>query len=369
LAFLPDTQHITQTMEKRKMTVQPNIIVNEKNEYYHGIDWLRVFFCIAIVLMHTTYFTFVDNPLLNYILLYYYGMLGVPVFFQISLYLFNSKILTTDRKMAILVKRIKELLIIYAFWLMINWILVGDIASLFENPINLIHFIVGHWTPIYYIFSLIALSMISFLFSIILDKIKKNHQVVYLVIILVSFVASLGLMILGDAITHKLLGTSLIYANPLNYIPYIFSSILVVMIMKTGHEKWIIIFILFGLGMIMAFIEAIARMQNWCVGMLGFTFCYVNGVYFDYARASLVFFSMGLLCVFLMIKKTPPRIISYFSDLSMGIYVLHLITMILISRIFSSLGIACHPLVIFLITFASSTFLTIILRNYNRSIL
>jgi peptidoglycan/LPS O-acetylase OafA/YrhL len=355
-------------MEKRKMTVQPNIIVNEKNEYYHGIDWLRVFFCIAIVLMHTTYFTFVDNPLLNYVLLYYYGMLGVPVFFQISLYLFNSKILTTDKKKVMLIKRIKELMIIYGFWLVINWVLVGDIAALFENPINLIHFIVGHWTPIYYVFSLIVLSIISFLFSILLDKIKKNHQIRYVIIIVMSFIASLILMVFGDAITHKIFGTSLIYANPLNYIPYVFSSLIILMI-NTEHKKWIIILVLFGSGTITAFIEALARMQNWCVGMLGFTFCYVNGVYFDYARVSLVFFSMGLLCVFLMIKKTPPRIISYFSDLSMGIYVLHLITMILISRIFSSLGIACHPLVIFLITFASSTFLTIMLRNYNRSIL
>lgn len=290
-----------------------------RTERHIGIDYLRAFFSVCVVLVHLGYVsrstifnkeayfehTFTVSDLINFYLL----LLAVPVFFLISNYLFFLK----PQDKSVLLTYLKRIGKIAVFWIVLytvvkykGWELIGLFPKSFAGMLTFI--LSGGHTIYYFFISLIGLTIITHF-----SKRLNVFYVAALFIITTLFVSILP--ILSIATEYFYLS---IYWNPLNFLPYPFAAILVLHIARLDRAKIKPVYLI-----LTAFLISIAVIADWTI--------YVNKGFFDvsiyavpaYTRPSLVLISMVVL--FIAIKVNPKRnpIIMFMSTNSLALYCLH----------------------------------------------
>ncbi len=334
---------------------------------------MRAIFCFGIVIWHSTAFNFITEPVLNYFFVYYYALLGVPIFFQISLFLYSQKIIQFGNSKSYFFKRIKHLTFIYFFWLLINWFLLGNIAEIGTNAKTIAYFLLGNGTQLYYLCSLVILTTVSLGVLFFYRFGAKISRQIYSITVIGLFIFSLYLMIIGFWIFSTQLNFPLGYANPFNFFPYVFSSIILAISCKNPSAdgrvesrrlNGVLLIIFLSSTIAFGILEGLAYEQNWSLN--GFT--YLEHVYYSYARTSLVFLTMSLILITVKIKRKPPKVVSIISDLSLGIYVTHEIVLYFVNKVINSLFLIIHPFLIACITFLCAMMITYFLKNYAKKL-
>lgn len=318
---------------------------NEEKNYYYGFDYLRAFFSVVIVAWHAGAFSiFAKYPAISYLTTNYLGLLAVPIFLQISLYLYVLKA-RGDNK-SYFKKRLKTLSFLYLFWLFLNVMLTfdGGISSVFKDTKEFLNFIIGNHTVIYFLLSLILCTIISELFIRINEKYPIGDKFIALILLF-----SLGLMLIGGKF-FVLINFPLGYANPFNFIPYVFSSLLIVRITLKPKLEQKNAF-MFGFLLFLSF-----ALTEW------FVFKVLWHKNFEsYNRISLVFLAILISFIFRSITRKPPRLITALSELSLGIYVTHAIILHYCRKFFEIYQISSVEL--FLIALFVAITVSIILKQ------
>ena len=342
---------------------------------FTGFDFLRAFFSIAILGDHSRFFTLASvggGSMVVDILYANVGLLAVPVFFQISLFLLFYKIKVTHLK-SYFKKRMRKLLSLYLFWVIsfevFNIIFYkgeSEIAKIKNlNPRALVEFVVsGGNSPFYFFFSLLFITAFSFFCTFVfrsLENLLSPRILIYS-----SLFLSLILLLIFSSF-HVPYNTSNVFGmmrelshwayNPLNFLPYIFTSMVVCKDFVRGKFREISLrfrlklSILLSLFLIFTFIEWI----------------YLEGL-IHYSRLSLVFGSWLLLYISILSTQKVHPFIKFISDCSLGIYAIHLFfTHVLFkSNLFVQYSIIYpEPTVLtdFALSFVCSVLLTLLFRK------
>ena len=346
------------------------------SEKIYGFDYLRAICCMLVVAIHAG----IPSLLLSYkslynFIIYNIGDLAVPIFFQISFILFF--ISREKQEDYFFKKRFFKLIKLYLVWglisqlylLVINEISVNQLIDLTDMR-KLIVFIItdGYSNPFYFFFSLLFLTSFAELFAFYIEKTKINNELIcYSALIffcIIVFLLPLSVMFFGKefAILAQLF-------NPLNFVPYVFSSFLIKNeISKTQlnsfsyfNKKKLSILILF---IVFAIFEW--KYLDYPLLWNGFREDFIPTDSEDalpvYSRLSLVFGAWSIALISLKVRSEPHFIVKLFSDLSLGVYCLHSFCVILLVRIFPSPGYA--TVLIFFITLLLSTILTKIFKRF-----
>lgn len=304
------------------LSTQKNII---------GFDYLRAMGCLMVIINHSDGLrVFAINETISKILLFYYtsiNLIAVPIFFQVSLYLFYVK---RDKiKNYFVEKRLSKILILYSFWtclFMLAKIAVGDFDfydrfGTFPNILGTI--ITGAKGLFYFFFSLLVITFLADISIKIKEKFTINLKR-WLFYEYLGFILSCIYLIVVSSISlfnYQYIWTA--YDNPLNFIPYIFSSYLIFqrvsyLSQQTSYNrKREINRIIIPLAI--AFIV---------FSILEWKYFYRPDIFIDgimplYARLSLVFGSIGLVYLFILLPLKPIPIVSLLSSCSLGIYCFH----------------------------------------------
>jgi len=321
---------------------QTNFYSHKKqNQAFEGFDFLRAVFAIAIVALHC--YVFFPGSLkigaisIGDILRANVAYLAVPVFFQISLFLFYIKSEKAG-SLYLFQKRLPKLISLYLFWvsslLAFNILLNGKFES-FKNSISsvksLVEFVIGGGnSPLYFFFSLAFITVISEGVVLVLGKIKKDilkNSVLYIFLgISCILLLVFSLLRTPDALFEnapgfiRSLSSFAKWAyNPLNFLPYIFTTAIVVRDYKLGFLRRensklrLKLFIFVALFSIFTILEWVFSLESASSQRL-----------LHYSRLSLVFGSWILLYLAILSEHVVPKIVRFISSCSLGIYTLHL---------------------------------------------
>jgi hypothetical protein len=291
-----------------------------QTERYIGIDYLKGFFSVCVVLIHIGYISqsliFDTSRYLEHILTvsdlvnFYLLLLAVPVFFLISSFLFFQK----PQDTSVLLSSLKRIGKIAVFWIVLHTILeyrgreiIDWLPKSFEE---LVVFIVSGGHTIYYFFvSLIGLTIITH-FS------KRLPVIHVLALFIISTLLVAMLPIVSMATNHFILS---VHWNPLNFIPYPFAAILVFHIAKLDSAKIKPIYII-----LIAVLIVLLIIADWTI--------YVNRGFFQvnlfaipaYSRPSLVLIAMVVVLLGIKIQPKQNAVILFMSNNSLALYCLHL---------------------------------------------
>lgn len=325
------------------------------DKHYYGFDYLRAFFIVVIVAWHSDLFSYLNNyPSISYIAEKYITLLAVPIFFQVALYLYASKSIANKHDFP---RRLRRLSILYLFWFPVNLILTsdGNIRSYFTGK-ETVYTLMGNRTVTYFLFSLLVLTILT---ELVIRLCQKYS--IRITFITILFVISLIVMIFGNQIALTLIHLRLPvgYASPINFIPYVFSSILLVAINDkientNGNFRPAAIIILSVLMLLFAFAEWFAYSSAWK---------YFDRTYFNYCRVSLVLAAMLLVLIFKGIKRKPKRAVMLLSNLSLGIFVIHNVIIHYILLMSEDLQVLITPPLITLLSLVLSMTLAGLLKN------
>lgn len=313
----------------------------KQHQTLEGFDFLRAVFAIAIVALHC--YVFFPGSLkvgaisIGDILRANVAYLAVPVFFQISLFLFYIKS-EKEGSLYLFQKRLPKLISLYLFWvsslLVFNVLLNGKLDS-FKNSISsiksLIEFVVGGGnSPLYFFFSLAFITVITEGVVLGLGKIKKDilkSSILYILlgascVLLLVF----SLLRTPDALFENVPGFIRSLSsfshwayNPLNFLPYIFTTAIVARDYKLGllrrensnlRLKLLIFIALFSTFTILEWVFSLESASSQRL--------------LHYSRLSLVFGSWILLYLAILSERAVPKIVRFISSCSLGIYTLHL---------------------------------------------
>ncbi|MEG4444905.1 acyltransferase family protein [Microcoleus sp. AT9_B5] len=345
------------------------------SEKIYGFDYLRAICCMLVVAIHAG----IPNLFLNYKSLYNFiayniGDLAVPIFFQISFILF---FFSRQKQEGYFFKKFFKLIKLYFVWglisqiylLLINEISVNQLMDLTDIR-KLIIFIItdGYSNPFYFFFSLLFLTTFAELFAFYIEKTKINNELIcYSALIffcIIVFILPLSVMFFG-----KEFAILVQHFNPLNFVPYVFSSFIIKNeLSKTQltsfsyfNKKNISILILF---IVFAIFEW--KYLDYPLLWNGFREDFLPTDSEDalpvYSRLSLVFGAWSIALISLKVTSEPHFIVKLFSDLSLGVYCLHTFFGILLFRIFPSPGYA--KVLIFFIMLLLSTILTKFFKRF-----
>lgn len=305
------------------------------NKNIEGFDFLRAIFSIAIVALKTNLFFLAEilvSGAFAYALMAKVAYLAVPVFLQISLFLFYLK----SEKASFFYfvqKRLPRLISLYIFW--VGSVLLVDIFINESTKIkgitsfkSLVEFIVsGGQSPFFFLFSLILLITLSAILITLFRKVEKESVKLFLSYVLV-FISCLLIFSLSVAeiVVSKIGGnsaTALVRSisafafwdyNPLCFLPYLFTSLIVIQEFNQGKLKcW-----------------SSSLKRKLCVLLFLFTFFIILEFHLfekllHYSRLSLVFGSWLLLYLALLSPIKAPPIIKFISSCSLGIYGFHVL--------------------------------------------
>lgn len=345
-------------------------------EKIYGFDYLRAICCMLVVALHAG----IPSLLLSYKSLYNFivyniGYLAVPIFFQISFILFFFS--RQKQEDYFFKKRFFKLIKLYLVWglisqvylLVINEISVNQLIDLTDMR-KLIVFIItdGYSNPFYFFFSLLFLTTFAELFAFYLEKTKINNELIcYSALIffcIIVFLLPLSVRFFGKefAILAQLF-------NPLNFVPYVFSSFIIKNEISKTQLNSFSYFNIKNLSILILFIVfAIFEWKYLDYPLLwsGFREDFLPTDSEDalpvYSRLSLVFGAWSIALISLKVTSEPHFIVKLFSDLSLGVYCLHSFFVILLLRIFPSPGYAL--VLIFFITLLLSTILTKFFKRF-----
>lgn len=302
-------------------------------QHIHGFDYLRALFAILVVVWHANGIGFLAqlNPdLQHWINIFYYNicLLAVPIFFSISLFLFYKK--QKIDKSYLLQKRLIDLIQIYCAWMFVGIVFNSSLSrgvyilNILSVKDLLRTMVVGSRGELFFLFSLILMSFLCFLNSIVFLRNSKNIRIQ-------CILALLSLLILPIACFYTLKTGQTVFSaywNPICFLPYIFSSYLILTIfdesstnsnlylLKLFRERSILVISIMFFGFIML------SWLEWKTFNVPNTF---QGYLLPpYARVSLVIGSF-LICYFaiLYMQKLPPYLVRSLSKESLGIYLMH----------------------------------------------
>jgi surface polysaccharide O-acyltransferase-like enzyme len=281
-----------------------------------GIDYIRAFFSVCVVLVHLGYISpslifnkelypdhkFTTSDFVNFYIL----LLAVPVFFIASNYLFFIKTRTNYS----LLRYLRRIGKIAAFWIILYQIFMHkgwDIVSWIpESPYESLVFVMsGGYTKYYFFISLIGLTII-----VHLTKALSVSKILIFFLLTTLLVAMTPILSIKTGIFSLSMHWSF-----LNFIPYPFAAILVFHIAK--KEKHLLYAVL------LAICGAFLALLDW--------FFYVNKGFFNinhygipaYTRPSLIFISMAVLLLSVKIEPKRKPLIDFMSKNSLALYCLH----------------------------------------------
>lgn len=289
-----------------------------------AFDWLRVIGCFMVILWHSGALNIIaiNQTLtkLRDIISFNILLVAVPIFVQISLLLFFKKRdFSTNYFMS---KRLPRLIKLYAFWLTVRLLFykaVGiSIADFFDDfPSVLTTLISGANSEVYFMFALIFSTTISELFIRLMSRLKPQARIVWIRGLL--FVSCLIIVLLSAVAVLTEKGELCIWWNPINFLPYTFSS----MILYNDFNRNEIIFShprirckLF----FFSFIWLLSSALEWSFlnrpDIFGFALP-------QYSRISSVFASLLLIYTALLIFRHTPVWVKQISTKSSAIYFIH----------------------------------------------
>lgn len=339
----------------------------------YGFDYLRAICSLVVVLLHIQHefsthlhFTQIEENLINSFI-YNLGFLAVPVFLQISLFLFYFN---SNHKENYFQKRMIDITKIYALWFLIYPIFSKLIIEHEELPslnfLSITTFIAsGGHTLMYFLSDLILLTAISGL--LMKTGLLKNKYLVVsfllissLIVFLLPFIRMFTLDLLNIDMTQ--------HWNPLNFIPYIFSSYLLYMqldsetnsLNKMSVAWWCIILLVLCCTVVI----------EWRY-LQGYDF-WEHGLLLPiYSRLSLIIaaYIVSYLAINYL-SYPPPVFIQLISNCSLGIYCIHHILIDIAVWVYPQ-KLEFFPFpdsIIFLMIFALIAIITISLTNFAKKI-
>jgi surface polysaccharide O-acyltransferase-like enzyme len=320
-------------------------------KYISGFDYLRAFFSILVVIWHTKSIPEImamPPDIQNILKVFYYNVccLAVPIFFQISLFLFYQK-QATDRSY-FLRKKLPDLLIVYGIWMLIG-LVINSLVSKGEYLLELstvqgivLFVIAGSRPELYFLFSLTFITVLAFLnHKFLIDR--KNSIYIQSMLLCVSLIVIICLDVMA-IITDKDIFSAV--WNPICFIPYIFSSSILIVLDRDNQSKlstyfynrrFLFISILFTIFLLLSSLEwhltSFPAIQN-DAELLPM-----------YARVSLVFGAFITCYCVILHKGKPSNLIREISQESLGIYVMHRYMLQFIQYLNYSVGFVLNPVV------------------------
>jgi len=297
-----------------------------KQEFY-GFYYARALFCIAIVGWH---FRLIGNvSIVNHfqgivwedIINFHFFLLAVPLFVQLSLYLY---IYRRNQKRNYFIKRISYIVQLFIFWVsfaILVQALRGDdvlkyFSSLKQFSMMIYH---GGYDLYYFIFVIITTTIVAEIVCRVTKYLPSQNKNAILILL---FIITLIPLVLVPFFNWN-------FRNPINFIPYVFLSILI------NENKNVIntrIVYFFGILFI------ILSISDWILLPYYNMFERDGFIMPVYSRISLVFGTIFFILLFLNINTPPPRIIKFLSSYSLGIFCLHRTTPLTIIFLGNKLG-------------------------------
>lgn len=307
--------------------------MKEKNlidkKYFSSFDYLRVFFAMAVVAWHTRALgvtTLMTNQLNLNLKELIYGnifLIAVPIFVQISLFLY---LYNRDIKENYFKKRIFRLGSIYVFWLSAVVVLMLGIGQVnFRSPI---FWVSGGGSQVYFIFTVIIMTiLLEFFFRI--KKFFSPNGFLYFSLVMLT-ISTVIILFKANLLSYinldpKYLQLFIPYWNPINFIPYIFSSFIFFYFYQRGYlqkkdvrvEIWITLILI----ILLAYLEY--RFMSRYEIFLNYDAVIVP----PYNRLSIILSTWLILYVFLNRNYQSPVFIKKLSGLTLGVFLIHLFLM------------------------------------------
>lgn len=315
--------------------IKESIPHQKPNQNIEGFDFLRSIFSVMIVALKTRFFILGEifvSATFAYALMAKVAYLAVPVFLQMSLFLFYLKSEQTNF-LYFLKKRLPRLILLYVFWVgsyvLFEIYIKGNltiIKGLTSSPRSMIEFIIsGGQSPFFFLFSLIFLSTLA---AIVVSAFKKienesvKHWITY-ALLFVCVLAIFSLSLTPFAVTQ--LGgnsetgivssiSSIVFwdYNPFCFLPYLFTSLIVMQDFNNGKLKQFSSSINIKLCTLLALFILFTIIELHTLEKL-----------LHYSRISLLLGSWLLLYLALLSPLQASPIIKFISSCSLGIYAFH----------------------------------------------
>ncbi|MBF0553067.1 MAG: acyltransferase family protein [Nitrospirae bacterium] len=289
---------------------------------YIGIDYLRAFFSICVVVWHENGFTQPDinnymefsrhafsvSDFMNYHVL----LAAVPSFFLISSFLYIAK----NRTTAYLKQRVYNLCLLTLFWAVLLTVYAYNYNGLYElvpkSPGEAaVIFLTAGSTPYYFFISLCFVTILTHF----ANKLSTRANIVLLLI-------SLFILTFSPFIAIKAKSWYLtVFWNPMNFLSYPFAAIVIYRFHNQLHElkkryQW-------GIFILLIVIAALAAISEWRYYLDPIFLCGQKIALPVYTRPSVLISSAAFLLTPLLIGFPSNPIISFMSKYSMALYCLH----------------------------------------------
>lgn len=293
-----------------------------------GFDQLRGIFCALVVLWHTSGLDVLNKiGSLSYLVdLIYYNvcLLAVPIFFQMSFFLLYLKDSTWNYTLS---KRLPNLLSIFFFWIFVGiilrYLLLGNYNwSFLTNASSLILWLMqgGSRPELYFLFSLIVLTIIAQLNYEFFKRTQYNIKYQYIFLIISSlllYVYDLFSLIIPPK--NIIINIFSSYWNPLGFLPYIFSSLLILehtKLWENSNSKKIDkrLYLYFLVFIVLTILEWIILRNHKEIFQFNLP---------PYSRISLVIGSSLILYFAAITRSKPFKLWHLISIYSLGIYCIH----------------------------------------------
>jgi hypothetical protein len=327
--------------------IEPDYSV-KKGQKFAAFDFLRAIFSLAIVAYKTNIFgipkvlipSTLTFALSNYVLGGMVGALAVPVFLQISLFIFYIK----SQKAGLdyfVQKRLPRLILLYVFWVgsitLFDILFVDGFAAIGAATSSLkafLEFIVsGHNTPYFFFFSLIFVTVLAEILILLFGKIENastkisiSHWLLLASCTLIFSFSTIELIIKYTGIESSFLNFLKNFIawdyNPINFLPYVFTSAITVQEYQEGKLAQVTKFLQRKLYVLLSLTLMFFALE-WILTSKGILIQLDQGLLNHYLRLSLVFGSWLLLYLAIISKRQVPSIVKFLSDCSLGIYGFH----------------------------------------------
>ncbi|EHG12528.1 acyltransferase [Streptococcus sp. SN3] len=172
-----------------------------------GLDFLKIFACIGVVLIHTTIWGFTNTvngidmigQFNLYSYLFYLGVYAVPIFFMLNGYFLLQK---KQLSYTYMFNKIKGIILVTVFWNLIIWIFKADFA---QNPIRKIFeaFNQGGYLPQFWFMTSLLIIYLSLPYLAAILNSEKRYFILLFVLLSIGFLVE-GLNLSGKIIQYKI---------------------------------------------------------------------------------------------------------------------------------------------------------------------
>ncbi|KKQ18768.1 MAG: hypothetical protein US31_C0002G0113 [Berkelbacteria bacterium GW2011_GWA1_36_9] len=304
--------------------------LKNKQQYFNSFDYLKVFFAISIVAWHTKALgpTSLVNSQLNLNLKeIIYGnlfLVAVPIFAQISLFLY---IYNREIKKNYFWGRIFYLIILYLFWMALLIILfyAGNRAKLQ----TLEFWLSGGASPLYFLLVLVVTTIVMEVFFLL--KKLLNERIFISISVLLLLISTLVLVFkvnLVNFMIPKYLPLLMSHWSPINFLPYVFSALLFFYLYQKNYFRNKNIQVM---ALITCFIIILIAYFEYRFIPNPIYLQYDGMIIPPYSRLSIILSTMLILYIFLNREDRPSIIVKKMSELTLGIYILHVFVMNLLA--------------------------------------